>query len=431
MSQQKPVPSSLKGSSQAPEFLNDMLRQHYAQQIPKAHVPLGVVVFLLFSAFSSIPAVAYAAASLVAYDGARRLRKNRQIVAKSYQDPSVLLQGLKADQRETLDMFIERAMASAPKALPPLETEGESTAKAKSQPSPASPPPSPPPPSQPATPPEPPVVEGWKPIPLATSLPQYLASQIHILLSATTGSGKTHLLQCLCAILANRGDELVICDPKGSKWGQLTPAVTRMKSGVDYVMVVRDLEAELERRFELNQAGRPVGNHIWAVFDEWMLLKGKCSAMEGSVKSAMEQRLLSLIAAGRELNMHLIMVNQSHLLGDLSLSGGRNTFSSGLRDNLCTLGLGCKTTQDNLGKPMEGNSKSIDNMLQDPALIRSPADRQAAQGYHSQIRNQPGVNRTYAIYANSLRIGVVPDLAIPPIQRLTPFYRTKPGQETA
>jgi hypothetical protein len=30
-----------------------------------------------------------------------------------------------------------------------------------------------------------------------------------------------------------------------------------------------------------------------------------------------------------------------------------------------------------------------------------------------------------------LRIGVVPDLPIPPIQRLTPFYRTKPGQETA
>jgi hypothetical protein len=425
MSQQKPVPSS----PQAAQFLNDVLRQHYAQQIPKAHVPLGVGTFLALSAFSAVPIVPFLGAGLVAYDAIRRLRKNREIVAQSYRDPSVLLKDLKPEQRQTLEAFM--AMASAPKALPPLETEGESTAKAKSQPSPASPPPSPPPLSQPAPAPEPPVVEGWKPIPLATSLPQYLASQIHILLSATTGSGKTHLLQCLCAILANRGDELVICDPKGSKWGQLTPAVTRMKSGVDYVMVVRDLEAELERRFELNQAGRPVGNHIWAVFDEWMLLKGKCSAMEGSVKSAMEQRLLSLIAAGRELNMHLIMVNQSHLLGDLSLSGGRNTFSSGLRDNLCTLGLGCKTTQDNLGKPMEGNSKSIDNMLQDPALIRSPADRQAAQGYHSQIRSQPGVNRTYCIYANSLRIGVVPDLAIPPIKRLTPFYRTKPGQETA
>jgi hypothetical protein len=418
---EKPVPSS----PQAAQFLNDVLRQHYAQQIPKAHVPLGVGAFLALSAFSAVPIVPFLGAGLVAYDAIRRLRKNRQIVARSYQDPSVLLKGLKSEQHQTLEAFM--AMASAPKALPPLETEGESPAKAKSQPSP---PPSPPPPSQPATAPEP-VVEGWKPVPLDTSLPQYLASQIHILLSATTGSGKTHLLQCLCAILANRGDELVICDPKGSRWGQLSPVVTRMKSGVDYVMVIRDLEAELERRFELNQAGRPVGNHIWAVFDEWMLLKGKCSAMEGSVKSAMEQRLLSLIAAGRELNMHLIMVNQSHLLGDLSLSGGRNTFSSGLRDNLCTLGLGCKTTQDNLGKPMEGNSKSIDNMLQDPALIRSPADRQAAQGYHSQIRSQPGVNRTYCIYANSLRIGVVPDLPIPPIQRLTPFYRPKPGQETA
>jgi hypothetical protein len=421
---EKPVPSN----PQAAQFLNDVLRQHYAQQIPKAHVPLGVGTFLALSAFSAVPIVPFLGAGLVAYDAIRRLRKNRQIVARSYQDPSVLLKGLKAEQHQTLEAFM--AMASAPKALPPLETEGESPAKAKSQPSP---PPSPPPPSQPATPapaPEP-VVEGWKPVPLATSLPQYLASQIHILLSATTGSGKTHLLQCLCAILANRGDELVICDPKGSRWGQLTPVVARMDSGVDYVMVIRDLEAELRRRSKLNQEGRPVGNHVWVVFDEWTLLKGRCSTMEGSVRAAMEQRLLSLITAGRELNMHLLMVNQSHLLGDLSLSGNKNTFSSGIRDNLCTVGLGCKSTKDNHGKPMEGNSKSIDNMLQDPALIRSPADRQAAQGYHSQIRSQPGVNRTYAIYANSLRIGVVPDLPIPPIQRLTPFYRPKPGQETA
>jgi hypothetical protein len=421
---EKPVPSS----PQAAQFLNDVLRQHYAQQIPKAHVPLGVGAFLALSAFSAVPIVPFLGAGLVAYDAVRRLRKNRQIVARSYQDPSVLLKGLKSEQHQTLEAFM--AMASAPKVLPPLETEGESPAKAKSQPSP---PPSPPPASQPATPapaPEP-VVEGWKPVPMDTSLPQYLASQIHILLSATTGSGKTHLLQCLCAILANRGDELVICDPKGSRWGQLSPVVTRMKSGVDYVMVIQDLEAELGRRSKLNQEGRPVGNHIWAVFDEWTLLKGRCSAMGGSVRAAMEQRLLSLITAGRELNMHLLMVNQSHLLGDLSLSGNKNTFSSGIRDNLCTVGLGCKTTQDNLGKPMEGNSKSIDNMLQDPALIRSPEDRKSAIGYHSQIRSQPGVNRTYCIYANSLRIGVVPDLPIPPIQRLTPFYRPKPGQETA
>ena len=421
---EKPVPSS----PQAAQFLNDVLRQHYAQQIPKAHVPLGVGAFLALSAFSAVPIVPFLGAGLVAYDAIRRLRKNRQIVARSYQDPSVLLKGLKSEQHQTLEAFM--AMASAPKVLPPLETEGESPAKAKSQPSP---PPSPPPASQPATPAPAPelVVEGWKPVPLDTSLPQYLASQIHILLSATTGSGKTHLLQCLCAILANRGDELVICDPKGSRWGQLTPVVARMDSGVDYVMVVRDLEAELRRRSKLNQEGRPVGNHIWAVFDEWTLLKGRCSAMEGSVRAAMEQRLLTLITAGRELNVHLLMVNQSHLLGDLSLSGGRNTFSSGLRDNLCTVGLGCKSTKDNDGKPMEGNSKSIDNMLQDPALIRSPEDRKSAIGYHSQIRSQPGVNRTYCIYANSLRIGVVPDLPIPPIQRLTPFYRPRPGQETA
>ena len=38
---EKPVPSS----PQAAQFLNDVLRQHYAQQIPRAHVPLGVGTF--------------------------------------------------------------------------------------------------------------------------------------------------------------------------------------------------------------------------------------------------------------------------------------------------------------------------------------------------------------------------------------------------
>ena len=87
---EKPVPSS----PQAAQFLNDVLRQHYAQQIPKAHVPLGVGAFLALSAFSAVPIVPFLGAGLVAYDAIRRLRKNREIVAQSYRDPSVLLKGL-------------------------------------------------------------------------------------------------------------------------------------------------------------------------------------------------------------------------------------------------------------------------------------------------------------------------------------------------
>jgi hypothetical protein len=194
-----------------------------------------------------------------------------------------------------------------------------------------------------------------------------------------------------------------------------------MRSGSDYSALLKDLHRELESRIELLQQGKPVGQHLWAVFDEWMLFKGKASALDGSGRAAMEQRLLDIIAAGRELNIHLIMVNQSHILGDLSLARGTNTFSSGLRDNLCTLGLGCKTTQDNAGLPMLGNSKSIDNMLRDQYLVGDSADRTAAANYHAELRRQPNVNRTFCLYASQLFIGQTPDLDIPELKQINPF----------
>jgi hypothetical protein len=252
---------------------------------------------------------------------------------------------------------------------------------------------------------------------------EYLSKQIHILISATTGSGKTHLLRALCSHIANRGDHLVIADPKGTQWGDLSPARLRMKSGVDYLTLIQDLHKELEARMERLDQGQPVGPHLWAVFDEWTLLKGKCGMLDNDARRGIELRLLDIIAAGRELNIHLIMVNQSHLLGDLSIGRGSNTFSSGLRDNLCTLGLGCKTTQDNAGQPMQGNSKSIDSMLSDQVLLRDRADRDAAAEFHASIRRQPKVNRTYCLYASQLYIGQMPDLAIPPVVKLAPFIK--------
>jgi hypothetical protein len=267
------------------------------------------------------------------------------------------------------------------------------------------------------------VEQGWQHQDLPAPMVEYLSKQIHILISATTGSGKTHLLRALCSHLANRGDHLVIADPKGSRWGELAPARLRMKTGVDYMMLVNDLHTELEARTDRLDKGVSVGPHLWGIFDEWTLAKGKCSLLDNDARRKLEVQLLSLIAAGRELNMHCIIVNQSHFLGDLSLSGSKNTFSSGLRDNLCTLGLGCKTTQDNEGQPMQGNSKSIDSMLSDQALLRDGADRTAAADHHAQLRRQPGTNRTYCLYASQLYIGQTPDLDIPPVVKLAPFIK--------
>lgn len=385
---------------------------HYAGQQPKMHIPLGIGVFLVLSALSPIPAVPMIGAGLVFADAVRRLGKSRSIVMKSYVDPMILTSRLTQSQLETTTAFAQMFTGdSSPKELPlPMSPVGESQIIDVA----------------PVVMPEPvvsqamPAGQGWQPQDLPAPLPEFLSRQIHILISATTGSGKTHMLQSLGAILANRNDTLLICDPKGSRWGQLEPAVKRMASGIDYFAVSSDLQKELERRINLNRTNQPVGPHLWVIFDEWTLLKGYCSSLDAAAKQLFQQRILQLIVAGRELNMHLIMVNQSHQLGDLSLTPG--VFSSPMRDNLCTLGLGCKTTKDNAGNVMDGNDKSINSILQDNYLVKLSSDRAAAQAYHSELRSKPEVNRTYCVYANSLRIGIVPHIDILPVTKVNTFY---------
>ena len=425
------------------EYLADVLRQEYALRQPKMHIPLGIGAFLALSAISAIPALPFAGAALIGLDAFKRLKKNRKIISDSYRDMDVLFQHLKPAEKDAvlafsavypLDKAIgtknekktlprskesqknQRAKTGAGKSrghqetVEPIDGTASQTAGSKSL-------------SENLT---NDLTEDlwdvWQPEDLPEPFVNYLAAQIHLLITATTGSGKTWLLRCLCTYLANRGDLLVIADPKGTQWGELTPARLLMRTGIDYLSLLKDLDAELNKRIERLSKGEPVGPHLWAVFDEWMLLKGKCQTLDADGKTSIEQRLLNLIAAGRELNMHLIMVNQSHLLGDLSLGSSKNTFSSGLRDNLCTLGLGCKTTQDNAGKPMKGNSKSIDSMLRDRCLVSSKADREAAEQYHAELRRHPALNRTFVLYASQLFIGPVPELSIPDVFKLTPFY---------
>ena len=414
------------------DFLADLYRQEMALRSPKMHIPLGIGVFMVLASMSPIAWLPFAGAGLVAYDAERRLRKNRKTVETSYRNPQVLFEKLKKDEKELVSAFLDQYPVDAPfgtkKALPPVAQKMGNPSRDEGDNAP----------QQQSTGgediPMPPVdvvrpdTTGWQPQALPAPIVDYLSRQIHILIAATTGSGKTWLLRSLCSHLANRGDVLVIADPKGSQWGDLTPARRRMKTGVDYAMLIQDLHKELEARTDRLDQGKPVGPHLWAVFDEWTLVKGKCGMLDNDGRKGIELRLLDIIAAGRELNVHLILVNQSHFLGDLSLGGGKNTFSSGLRDNLCTLGLGCKTTQDNDGQPMAGNSKSIDSMLSDQALLRDSADRTAAAEYHAGLRRQAGVNRTYCLYASQLFIGQMPNLGIAPVMRLIPFLPNAPDK---
>lgn len=424
------------------EAIRHAMQVHYALKSPKLHIPAGVLGFALLAATSAIPFLPFAFAAGAGLHAGAKLRKNSKLVAdgntgKGFEE---MFTRLSKDEKSVVEQFAQVYPPELPmgkraeKKLQPLPQDNPREApktaakgaaregkvsQANQTPKSTT--------NLPENGSNVPDVEPthWQPESLPLHFVEYLSKQIHILISATTGSGKTHLLRALCTQLANQGHKLVICDPKGTQWGELSPASIFMKSGIDYRSVLRDLDKELSARTERLQKGNPVGQHLWAVFDEWTLVKGKCQTLDGKERSALEQRLLNIIAAGRELNMHLIIINQSHLLGDLSLNGGKNTFSSGLRDNLCTLGLGCKTTFDHAGSPMQGNSKSIDSMLDDTRLIRDKEDRIAAASYHAGLRRQIKANRTFCIYSSGLYIGLTPDLELQPVQKLEPFYKLK------
>jgi hypothetical protein len=424
------------------DMIAQAMRCQVAAKQPKAHIPIGIGGFFLISAMSPIAALPWAWALLVWWHAEKQLAKNGKAIKDSYgqtqlKDGTVvsnayllearLGKGDKQLVQKIAEVYPPEAPFGQKKPQPLLQKtqprteegvtsdqpkDNSGTSKTESG----------------SILPEPIAMADptcWQPQPLPAEFVTYLASQVHLLVAATTGSGKTWFLRCLGTYLSNQGHVLVIADPKGTVWGDLTPAVLRMRSGSDYRSLLNDLHSELETRIGRLQKGEPVGPHLWAILDEWILFKGKAHGLDPKGKAALEQRLLDLIAAGRELNMHLVMVNQSHILGDLSLSGSKNTFSSGLRDNLCTMGLGCKITQDSEGNPMRGNSKSIDNMLRDQYLVSDAADRTSAAGYHAELRRSPETNRTYCVYASELFIGETPDLTIPALTRIQPFLVQK------
>lgn len=431
------------------EAIRHAMQVHYALKSPKLHIPGGVLGFLLLAATSALPFLPFAVAAGAGLHAGAKLRKNSKLVADGNTGKGFIemFNRLNKDEKSVVEQFSQVYPPNLPmgerakkkhQPLPPAATgesktpatavtkaevvrEGEIKKRNQEAPNSTT--------NLPENGSSAPGIGNrladWQPEPLPLPFVEYLSKQIHILISATTGSGKTHLLRALCTQLTNQGHRLIICDPKGTQWGDLSPAALFMKTGIDYRSVLRDLDKELSARTERLQKGEDVGQHLWAVFDEWTLVKGKCQTLDGRERAALEQRLLNIIAAGRELNMHLIIINQSHLLGDLSLSGSKNTFSSGLRDNLCTLGLGCKTTFDHAGLPMQGNSKSIDSMLDDTRLIRDKEDRIAAASYHAGLRRQPKVNRTFCIYSSGLFIGPTPDLELQPVQRLDPFQKVQ------
>lgn len=239
-----------------------------------------------------------------------------------------------------------------------------------------------------------------------------LAGQIHLLISATTGSGKSTILNALSVHALNRGDYLQILDPKHEQWGELQPYVRHPESAVDVVRAIKEMSEDYDQRKEAAKANERIVQHSWHVFDEWFLVKGLLGTLKDDQLKALEIRLIKVIAAGRSLGIHLVIVNQSHYLGDLSLSSGKNSFSTGLRSNIATLGLGAEWTLDGNGERAAAKYDSVELMLGDKALIPNQDYRQQGRQWFSRMRRGKA-NRIFMLSAGSLAIAPTPDLSNP------------------
>lgn len=417
------------------DFLADQLRQKYALDSPKGHIPGGILLFVVLSSMSANPVVPVAAAGLVAWDAWRRLKRNHKIIQQSHIDPKVLFDGLNKKEKEVVTQFssvfpmiapagttvADLKAAEAKKPEPPTAKKGANPSNSQTNQTSST------------TKHQTPTSGGNKkdgglPKPFV----EYLSGMIHILVAATTGAGKTHLLKALGTKVSNRGDMLLIADPKGSQWGDLSPAVVSTIEPRNYLKVLAKMANEFKQRQYKLSEGVPVGQHLWVIFDEWVLAKSRLKSLsvppskdepaEVSLDE-IENLLLDVIVGGRELNMHLVIITQSHQLQDLSLAKGKNTFSSGVRDNLCTVGLGCKVTQDAEGEELKGNAKCIDAMLSDRNLIAEKSIRDSAIARHEKIRANKAANRTFCIYSSELYVGEPPAIEIPKLKQIQPLIQ--------
>ncbi len=380
----------------------DIVRQQVAMSSPKWLIPTGIVTVFGVAAMTTNPLIPLGAGALIAYYGYRKLRRNGQLIERSYQDPRILFEWLDKEQQQVCSNFT--AM------YPPDMPMGKTVAKPKT-------------PQQQETKPQKQSKGGKNNQPKKfneqVEFLGYLANQLHLLISATSGSGKTHILTALIHYLVGRGDMVTMLDPKGHEWGALSEFVHVHPDINTYLKVFDEIHSELNKRKAASVSGKAIEQHCWFIFDEWFLARNVLSALDpkgeeyGVSPKDVERIMTEAIAAGRSLGVHLVIVSQSHFLQDLSISSGKNSFSSGLRDSICTLGLGCKYTLGPKGERLEGNSKSIVAMLQDANLIKNKKERDGVMDEYNQLLSLESSNRMFMVHGSKTWISQTPNLSIP------------------
>jgi energy-coupling factor transporter ATP-binding protein EcfA2 len=161
---------------------------------------------------------------------------------------------------------------------------------------------------------------------------QIVSDTRHWLIKGSTGSGKSTLARWLAGQIAADGADVVVVDPHDttpSAWGGL-PVVGK---GRDYGAIAALMSNQLDehdRRYARRAAGRPVGNRLVVVVDEYPAI---CASEEAG--EIAPHWFGTLAMESRKVGFRLIILLQSDSVAVLGLEG-----KGELRENFGEIALG-------------------------------------------------------------------------------------------
>lgn len=226
-------------------------------------------------------------------------------------------------------------------------------------------------------------------VPVPSSLPsavftgdiigEIAATDLHILIATKTGAGKSTTLKAVIHQIKqnNSSANFAIIDPKTTDWLGLQRS-SKCVTYLDQNTTAEQLDAALasiENVFNILQSRKnskqqalksgfviPSFDSQYLIIDEWFSIYD--SVKRQKREDAFMEPLNQIVAQGRELKVHLILVGQSHLCGEIG-------FSTAMRRSFAVL------AQGRMGKNRDVGYEPIAATIEDPNMFRNKSDRES------------------------------------------------------
>lgn len=137
---------------------------------------------------------------------------------------------------------------------------------------------------------------------------------IHLMLVGGSGAGKTTVTRALARKLVGLGHRVLVGDPKvmgptSDKW----PGCEVFGDLDEFVVELRAVKAELDRRVIAGKQGYGNFPHVWVVLDEYW----RVWPQHGGIRAIIEE----ILRLAREYNIHLVLGSQDNQAASMGLEG--------------------------------------------------------------------------------------------------------------